>query len=116
MTVEVDNLKTIDLTAGAAIIDSDHATAKQMIATLAGEFDSQQRQIINLQSDKNWPELANMLHKIRSGASYCGTPKLHELLRTAEQMAIAGDNEQIASACKNLFDEIKNIQIELKLI
>lgn len=68
----------IDLTLGAKLVNGDENFAKEMILKLSASLKKEIPLLKKAHTKNEWDTIQAIAHKLRGGASYCGTPRLKE--------------------------------------
>lgn len=69
----------IDLTLGATLVGKDIAFAKEMLKTLVNTFPDELKNLDTAHQKADWKNISDIIHRIKGGVSYCGTPRLQKI-------------------------------------
>jgi len=74
----------IDLQLGAQIVGNEPHTAVTLIHMMLNSNHKQLPMLKRAISKRDWTMVRRLVHKLRGGVSYCGTPRLQEVSRCFE--------------------------------
>lgn len=104
----------IDLNMGIKLVDGDENLAKEMIGMLVESFQRELKKLDKYFQQNNWDEIKSVVHKLRGGASYCGTPRLREACSRLENCLAMENCEYSIELYQQLLDEIKAVEVQYK--
>ncbi len=64
--------------------------------------------------NEDWEMLKTVTHKLKGGASYCGTLQLNKICISLEEAICAGNTEMSASAYQQLLTEIEKVRTTIQ--
>lgn len=109
---ESSNEEIIDLKLGAHLIGGDENLAKEAILMLVNSFPDDLNKLEKAYLKKDWAVMQVIIHKLRGGTSYCGTPRLKAACIRLDDALELGQNELINDLYGQLLFEIEAVQKE----
>jgi CheY-like chemotaxis protein/HPt (histidine-containing phosphotransfer) domain-containing protein len=101
----------IDLKLGSQLVDGSKSLAREMIVMLTHNLLEDLIDLREAYQDSNWGTIQNIAHKLRGGASYCGTPRLHEACaRLEDHLLTSRKTEYTDILYLQLLQEIEAVQ------
>lgn len=107
----------IDLDLGARFFHGNTKLAQKMITTMVANFYAELDEINQAYYSKNWSSFQGMIHKLRGGIAYCGTPRLEAACMHLENYLKAGNTKFTPPLYEQLLremDSVKNDVMSLK--
>jgi FOG: HPt domain len=83
---------------------------KEMLVMLAESFPEEIAALQNTYQGKNWEALRAIAHKLKGGASYCGTLRLKSACAELENYIESGLTARIAELYDRLLAEISAVK------
>jgi PAS domain S-box-containing protein len=104
--------KVIDLVQGAHLMGGDEQLAKEAILMLVESFPADLKKLEKAYLGLDWVGVEMIVHKIRGGTSYCGTPRLKEACVQLDDYLQTGKKEkkQIERMYQILLQEVEAIK------
>lgn len=104
--------KVIDLVQGAHLMGGDEKLAKEAILMLVESFPDDLAKLEKAYLGSDWVVVEMIVHKLRGGTSYCGTPRLKEACTLLDDYLQSGKKEkkQIESMYQILLQEVEAIK------
>jgi len=109
--------KVIDLALGARLIGGDKKLAKEAIMMMVNSFPEELAKLDKAYQKSDWQEVQMIVHKLRGGTSYCGTPRLKEACIRLDDYLQSSDDKtmqrEMDAYYQQLLKEVEAIQQSL---
>jgi two-component system aerobic respiration control sensor histidine kinase ArcB len=100
----------VDLKLGAHLIGGDEKIAKEAIVMMVESFPDELIKLETAYRTSNWKDIEMIVHKLRGGTSYCGTPRLKEACVRLDDYLQSGQTAAIGALYQQLLDEIETLE------
>lgn len=104
--------KVIDLKLGAKLLNGKEDLAKNMVKLLVKSLPQEIKGLQSAYKRNDWETIKSIAHKLRGGASYCGTPRLKTACANLEDHLKVKENQpKLKDALyKQMIEEIQAIK------
>lgn len=99
----------IDLALGAELIAAGPEIAITMIKKMVKQFAEEKEQLDVAYQNKDWVTLQKMVHKLRGGMAYCGTPRLQQAAEYLENCLRAGEQAWVGRVYEQFLQEMATV-------
>ncbi len=102
--------KIVDIEYAKALLGGNEAVIQEMLTMLVDSLPEEVKALEAAYKQKNWEELRGLAHKLKGGASYCGTLRLKSVCTELDSYIKSGATARIPELYQHLLDEIENLQ------
>ncbi len=106
----LDQFPLFDLERGIKNISNERVLGELLLLMVEKVIPDDKLSIENACADKNWQQIADVAHKIKSGALYCGTVRMQYACHYLEYYCKTGQLALIEQLCQQLIDVLNDTQ------